>query len=52
LKKGWRVELCTGGGGGYGDPLERDPEKVLEDYHQGYITREHAKSAYGVDIID
>ncbi|MEW6623742.1 MAG: hydantoinase B/oxoprolinase family protein [Bacillota bacterium] len=52
LKKGWRVELCTGGGGGYGDPLERDPEKVLEDYLQGYITREHAKSAYGVDIID
>ena len=52
LKKDWKVQLCTGGGGGYGEPFEREQEKVLEDYRQGYITREHAREAYGVEILD
>jgi N-methylhydantoinase B len=44
------VYLC-GGGGGYGDPLERDPELVLKDMQQGEVTIEYAKEAYGV-VID
>jgi len=44
------VYLC-GGGGGYGDPLERDPELVLKDMQQGEVTMEYAKEAYGV-VID
>ena len=39
-----------GGGGGYGDPLERDPERVLKDVQQGEVTIEYAKEAYGVVI--
>jgi N-methylhydantoinase B len=35
-------------GGGYGDPLERDPEKVLDDVLDGFITPDHARDDYGV----
>ncbi|MEP4106604.1 MAG: hydantoinase B/oxoprolinase family protein, partial [Nitratireductor sp.] len=35
-------------GGGYGDPLERDPDKVLDDVLDGFITRKHARDDYGV----
>ena len=37
-------------GGGYGDPLERDPEKVLDDVLDGYITAEAALADYGVVV--
>ena len=37
-------------GGGYGDPLERDPSKVLDDILDGYITTAHAADAYGVVV--
>jgi N-methylhydantoinase B len=40
-----------GGGGGLGDPLKRDPETVLQDWLDGYITKKMAKEAYGV-VID
>ena len=35
-------------GGGYGDPLERDPGKVLDDVLDGFIDVAHAREAYGV----
>ncbi len=35
-------------GGGYGDPLERDPAKVLDDVLDGFITVDHARDDYGV----
>lgn len=35
-------------GGGYGDPLERDPAKVLDDVLDGIIRPEHAREDYGV----
>jgi N-methylhydantoinase B len=38
----------SGGGGGLGDPLLRDPEAVARDAHDGYITAQNALSAYGV----
>ncbi len=38
-------------GGGYGDPLERDPNRVLFDYLEGKVTAQHAHDAYGV-VID
>jgi len=41
----------TTGGGGYGDPLERDPQRVAEDVKEGYVSLEKAKSLYGV-VID
>ena len=41
--------LC--GGGGYGDPLDREPELVLKDVLQGLVTRGPARDIYGV-VID
>ena len=38
----------TAGGGGYGDPLERDPLKVREDVADGYVSIERAARDYGV----
>jgi N-methylhydantoinase B len=37
-------------GGGYGDPLERDPERVLKDVEDGIISRDDARRIYGVVI--
>jgi N-methylhydantoinase B len=41
----------TAGGGGYGNPLERDPQAVLDDVLDEFITIEHARESYGV-VID
>lgn len=41
----------TAGGGGFGDPLERNPEKVLEDVIDDYVTVGRAAKDYGVIII-
>ncbi|MEF8818655.1 MAG: hydantoinase B/oxoprolinase family protein [Haloferacaceae archaeon] len=38
------------GGSGLGDPLERDPEEVLSDIHDGYVLPRHAEDAYGVVV--
>ncbi len=40
-----------GGGGGWGDPLERDPAAVLEDVLDAYVSLEGARRDYGV-VID
>ncbi|MEM7442828.1 MAG: hydantoinase B/oxoprolinase family protein [Pseudomonadota bacterium] len=40
----------TAGGGGFGDPLDRDPEAVKEDVIDDYISVERAKTDYGVVI--
>jgi N-methylhydantoinase B len=42
--------LDTPGGGGLGNPLERDPERVLNDVRNGYVTRERAREVYRVAI--
>jgi N-methylhydantoinase B len=42
-----RVVFLTAGGGGWGNPLERDPERVANDVREGYISAE-AAAAYGV----
>jgi N-methylhydantoinase B len=44
----------TAGGGGYGDPLERDPALVREDVADGYVSIERAAKDYGVvlNVID
>ena len=40
------------GGGGFGDPLERDPQKILQDVMNEFITLEYAFDVYGVVIRD
>jgi N-methylhydantoinase B len=39
---------CSAGGGGYGDPLEREPERVRDDVADGYVTLDRARKDYGV----
>jgi N-methylhydantoinase B len=46
------LEFSFGGGGGYGDPLQRDPEAIAKDVDLGYQSRDAAKLAYGVLIGD
>ena len=50
LKQGDVVRVELAGAGGYGNPLERDPEAVARDVRQGKLTSEHALSEYGVAI--
>jgi N-methylhydantoinase B len=38
----------TGGGGGYGDPLQREPERVAADVRLGYVSSRMARELYGV----
>jgi N-methylhydantoinase B len=50
LKRGQRLHLETPGGGGYGAPLERDPEAVVRDVAYGYVSVEAAARDYAVAI--
>jgi len=45
---GTEVLYMTAGGGGWGDPLEREPERVLRDVIEGYVSAEQARDLYGV----
>ena len=51
LKKGDLYRLMQAGGGGYGDPLERDVYSILDDVHQEKLTAAYALREYGV-VID
>jgi N-methylhydantoinase B/oxoprolinase/acetone carboxylase alpha subunit len=51
LAPGDRVRFVLSGGGGYGDPLERDPVRVLDDVREGCVTVDGARDDYGV-VID
>jgi N-methylhydantoinase B len=51
LRAGDAYTLRSGGGGGFGSPEERDPERVAADVRQGYVSRELAQRDYGV-IVD
>ncbi len=47
---GDRVAFYSAGGGGYGNPFERDPEAVIEDVINGYVTIDRAREDYGVVV--
>jgi N-methylhydantoinase B len=51
LKPGDVVTIDAPGGGGYGNPLEREPEMVASDVIEGYVSLESARINYGV-VID
>jgi len=50
LDAGSALRFQTGGGGGWGDPLDRDPEMVLRDVRDEYVSIEGARRDYGVVI--
>jgi N-methylhydantoinase B len=51
LKPGTKIVLETAGGGGYGDPIARDPVAVASDVTEGFISADRAQKVYGV-VID
>ena len=50
-RRGSVLRWITNGGGGWGDPLDRDPEAVLRDVRDEYVTIEGARADYGV-VVD
>lgn len=50
LMKDQRIEIRSGGGGGFGDPKSREVEKVLADIKDGLVSPEKAKVDYGVSV--
>jgi len=48
---GAQAIVRTGGGGGWGNPLEREPERVQSDVREDLISREAARDLYGV-VVD
>jgi N-methylhydantoinase B len=51
IEKGDIFSRPTAGGGGFGDPLERDPKRVLDDVIDDYVSVERAAKDYGVVIL-
>jgi N-methylhydantoinase B/oxoprolinase/acetone carboxylase alpha subunit len=51
LHEGDEMELVLSGGGGWGSPIERDPELVLADVTNNFVSLEGARNHYGV-VID
>jgi N-methylhydantoinase B len=51
LERGDAYKMLSGGGGGFGNPFKRDPQKVAHDAHEGYVSREAAEKLYGV-VLD
>lgn len=46
------IQLISPGGGGRGNPLDREPERVLADVIAGYVTADQAEADYGVVLKD
>lgn len=52
LGAGDLFEVSWQGGGGFGDPLDRDPALVLRDLQRGVVTPEAARDLYGCVVTD
>jgi len=50
MKAGERFSNVSAGGGGYGDPLRREPERVVADVLNGYVSPDAARVVYGVIV--
>ena len=52
LRQGTILQQKTPGGGGYGDPLDRDVAAVRADVRNEYVSLQNARELYGVVITD
>ena len=52
VKRGDIVRVETGGGGGWGHPFDREPDRVLADVRGGFVSRSSAAENYGVVLTD
>jgi N-methylhydantoinase B/oxoprolinase/acetone carboxylase alpha subunit len=50
MKRGDVIRLETSGGGGYGDPRQRDLERVLHDVEEGFVSAGQAEGSYKVRV--
>jgi N-methylhydantoinase B len=46
LREGDQVKILMPGGGGYGDPRQREPDRIKRDLQQGFITAQAARDEY------
>jgi N-methylhydantoinase B len=52
LKDGETIISITAGGGGYGEPSQRNDQLVAKDVRDGLVSRERARNIYGVSLDD
>jgi N-methylhydantoinase B len=52
LPEGSLLVDYVAGGGGFGDPIDRNPQAVLKDFGRGWVSRESAERIYGVILND
>jgi N-methylhydantoinase B len=52
VRAGEVIRIRTTGGGGWGDPLNRPPDRVAADVRDGKVSAEGAREDYGVVLID
>jgi N-methylhydantoinase B len=52
IRRGQKVRLETPGGGGFGDPAAREPERVARDVRLGYVSPQRALADYKVALRD
>jgi N-methylhydantoinase B len=52
IEDGTKIEFSACGGGGYGDPLKRDPKRVAATVNRGWLSREDAQAVYKVALKD
>ncbi len=52
VRRGDVLRIATGGGGGWGHPFDREPERVLADVRGGFVSRANAEEHYGVVLTD
>lgn len=50
LAPGDVVTMGAAGGGGFGDPATRNPQQIIEDVLDGYVTKDFAREHYGIEI--
>jgi len=50
MREGDVLVMRSAGGGGWGDPLERDPAQVAKDVREQYVSPERARTGYGVEL--
>ena len=52
MRAGDLLRAETGGGGGWGHPFDRDPQAVLRDVLEGFVSKRAAETDYGVALDD
>lgn len=52
IREGEAMVSISGGGGGYGSPRRRAPQRVRHDVEEGWVSRDRAASVYGVVLTD